>query len=140
SVAAVGLAALDYTLSVEDADPDMVKELIEGEGNRQAVLLQNQIQYLMDIGVIAPMVGLLGTVIGMLDAFNVVALDFKTVTPQLLAAGVSKALITTAFGLIVGIPAMAFYAFFRGRTSKLLSTLEIASADLLTKLVQHSRS
>ncbi|MDZ4199006.1 MAG: MotA/TolQ/ExbB proton channel family protein, partial [Kiritimatiellia bacterium] len=60
--------------------------------------------------------------------------------PQVLADGVSKALVTTAAGLVVGIPAMAFYAFFRGRVSKLVSLLESNSADLLTLLLNRKRS
>ena len=53
----------------------------------------------------------------------------------LLAAGVAQALITTAFGLIIGIPAMAFYAYFRRQSSKLVSHLESASTSLLTVLL-----
>lgn len=132
AAAIVALAAIEYAQRAEQPDPGLLKEVVEGEGGRQAVRIQNQTHYLLDIGVIAPMVGLLGTVIGMLKAFNVVALDIKQATPMLLAAGVSQALITTAAGLIVGIPAMMFYAYFRGRSSKLISGLETASADLLT--------
>lgn len=135
-LSAITTAALEYAERTEDPDPSLMKEVIEGEGSRQATLIQNQIQYLLDIGVIAPMVGLLGTVIGMLQTFNAVALDIAKVKPMVLAAGVSKALITTAAGLMVGIPAMIFYAYFRGRSSKLLSSLEISAADLLTHLVR----
>jgi biopolymer transport protein ExbB len=134
-VAAITLASLDYTQRVEQPDAALLKEIIEGEGSRQAALIQNQIQYLLDLAVIAPMVGLLGTVMGMLSAFNAVALDIAKAKPMVLAAGVSQALITTAAGLIVGIPAMIAYAYFRGRVSKLLAALETASADLLTLFV-----
>jgi biopolymer transport protein ExbB len=134
-IAAVAAAALDYAQRVDHPEPALLKEIIEGEGSRQAVIIQNQNQYLLDIAVIAPMIGLLGTVIGMLRAFNTVALDLAKAKPMLLAAGVSQALITTAAGLIVGIPAMMFFAYFRGRSSKLISGLETASADLLTVLV-----
>jgi len=54
--------------------------------------------------------------------------------PIVLAAGVSQALITTAAGLLVGIPAMIFYAYFRNRGSRLISDLEVLGADLLTYL------
>jgi biopolymer transport protein ExbB len=139
-LAVVASAALDYAQRVDNPDPALLKEIIEGEGSRQAALINNQNQYLLDIAVIAPMIGLLGTVMGMLKAFNTVALDLAKAKPMLLAAGVSQALITTAAGLIVGIPAMVFYAVFRGRSSKLLSGLEAASADLLTTLVHKARS
>jgi biopolymer transport protein ExbB len=120
----------------EQGDATLLKEVMEGEGSRQAALLQNQTQYLLDIAVIAPMVGLLGTVVGMLQAFNAVALDLARARPMTLASGVAQALITTAAGLIVGIPAMAFYAFFRGRVAKLTAQLETAAADLLGVLLR----
>lgn len=138
-ISAVAMAALDYKLRTDKADPSMLKEIIEGEGGRQSAIIQNQTTYLLDIGVIAPMVGLLGTVLGMLTAFNAVALDIARAKPIYLAAGVSQALITTAAGLMVGIPAMIFYAYFRGRTGKLIGRLETVSADLLTQLVEKNK-
>ncbi len=139
-VAAVTLAALDYAEQTENPDPGMVKEIIEGEGSRQAAMIQNQTHYLLDIGVIAPMVGLLGTVLGMLTAFNAVALDLARAKPIYLAQGVSQALVTTAAGLMVGIPAMIFYAYFRGHAGKLIARLETVSADLLTQIMKGNGS
>ncbi len=135
-LSAVVLAALDYLRGAGQAEPAMLKEILEGEGSRQASMLQNQTQYLLDLGVIAPMIGLLGTVMGMLKAFNAVALDLAKAKPMLLAAGVSQALITTVAGLIVAIPAMIAYAYFRGKTAKLIARLESISAGLLTLLFQ----
>lgn len=137
ALSAVTLSAIDYAAEDDyNPDPGLLKEVIEGEGTRQATIIQNQIQYLQDIAVIAPMIGLLGTVMGMLKAFNAVASDLAKATPMVLAQGVSQALITTAAGLIVGIPAMIAYAYFRGRCSSLLASLEAASAELLTLLVR----
>ena len=132
---AVVLAALDYMRSIPEADPTLLKDVAEGEGSRQAEALQGQTQYLLDIAVVSPMVGLLGTVFGMLRAFSSVALDIANAKPVVLAAGVSQALITTAFGLIVGIPAMMFYAYFRRRSAMVVSHLESASTDVLTALL-----
>jgi biopolymer transport protein ExbB len=132
----VAVAALDYANSVEKPDPTLLKEVIEGEGARQAVALQSQIQYLLDVAVIAPMMGLLGTVFGMMRAFNVVAFDLAKAKPMLLAAGVAEALITTAAGLLIGIPCMMFYAYFRGQTSKLVSDLEVASGQVMTAMLK----
>jgi biopolymer transport protein ExbB len=135
--AAIARKALEHTRSADgDVDLALLREIIEGEGGRQATTIQNQIQYLQDIAVIAPMVGLLGTVLGMLTAFNAVALDIAKAKPMVLAAGVSQALITTAAGLIVGIPAMIAYAYFRGRAARLVSGLEALSADLLSQLMR----
>lgn len=129
-------AALEYVLRSNKPDPGLLREIVEGEGGRQATIIQNQTMYLLDIAVIAPMVGLLGTVMGMLTAFNTVALDLAKAKPMLLAQGVSQALITTVAGLLVAIPAMMAYAYFRGRTSRLISDLEKNTADLLTLIIK----
>jgi biopolymer transport protein ExbB len=134
-LAEITVAGLDY-LETEDVNSSMLKEMIEDEGARQAIAVQGQSQYLMDVAVIAPMVGLLGTVFGMIKAFNVVSLDLAKAKPMLLAGGVAEALITTAAGLIIGIPAMAFYAYFRGRSTKLVSRLESVSTEVLTLLLR----
>lgn len=136
AIAAILGSALDYVLRTNRTDAGLLREIVEGEGGRQATIIQNQTQYLLDIAVIAPMVGLLGTVMGMLTAFNAVALDLAKAKPMLLAGGVSQALITTVAGLLVAIPAMIAYAYFRGRTSRLISDLEKTSADLLTLIVK----
>ena len=138
-LAVIADTSINYLQHVENADAGLLKEVIEGEGSRQAATLQTQTQYLLDIGVIAPMVGLLGTVFGMVHAFGVVALDLAKAKPMVLAGGVAEALVNTAGGLIVGIPAMMFYAYFRGRSSKLVSELEAASLDLLTSLIGKRR-
>ncbi|MBN1270592.1 MAG: MotA/TolQ/ExbB proton channel family protein [Kiritimatiellae bacterium] len=137
--AAVAAVALGYVDRIGATDATLVKEMMEGEGGRQAGRIQSQTQYLLDIGVISPMIGLLGTVMGMLKAFNAVALDIAKAKPMVLAAGVSQALITTAAGLIVGIPAMIFYFYFRGRTAKLISNLEAVSAEILALLVKRDQ-
>jgi biopolymer transport protein ExbB len=133
----IAVAALDHAGSVGRVDAALLKDVIEGEGARQAAVLQGQIQYLLDVAVIAPMIGLLGTVFGMMRAFNVVAFDLAKAKPMLLAAGVAEALITTAGGLIIGIPAMIFYAYFRGRSSRLVADLEAASAQLMNAMLRN---
>ena len=140
STAALGsvvLSGLEYLQTATKPDQDVFKEIMEAEGSRQATRIQNQTQYLLDIAVIAPMVGLLGTVIGMLRAFNSVAQDIARTTPQALTEGVAQALITTAAGLVVGIPAMMFYAYFRARSSRLIAGLEISAAEAMSLSMAH---
>lgn len=139
-LAAVTLAGISYLNNVQDLDPMLLKDVMEGEGSRQAESIQGQTQYLLDMAAVAPMVGLLGTVFGMLKAFGSVARDIASAQPVVLAAGVSQALITTAFGLIIGIPSMMFYAVFRRKASKLVAHLESASVDVLTALLSGRRT
>ncbi|MCC5843373.1 MAG: MotA/TolQ/ExbB proton channel family protein [Verrucomicrobia bacterium] len=132
-------SAVQYVERVGEPDADLLRQLVEGEGIRQAGRLQAQISYLMDIGVIAPMVGLLGTVMGMLTSFSAVALDIHKARPMELANGVSQALVTTAAGLMVAIPAMVFYSLFRGRLTKLTGSMELAATNVVT-LLAHRKS
>ena len=102
---------------------------------RQSDAIQGQTQILLDISTIAPLLGLLGTVLGMLKAFSSVASDVASAKPVVLAAGVSQAIITTVFGLIVAIPCIAFYAWFRRRAGRQISNLEAASSEVVTALI-----
>ena len=102
----------------------MIRDAVEDEGARQASQLWHKIQPLQDIAVVAPMVGLLGTVIGMINSFMSLTEELGTPRPTVIASGVSMALITTAAGLIIGITAMILYSFFRSRINKILTSLE----------------
>lgn len=134
ALAAVTAAGLDFLKENPAGAPDMLKEIMESEGARQAGRLQNMIHYLVDLSSVAPMVGLLGTVIGLLKAFNNVAFDLAKARPMELASGVGQALITTIAGLIIAIPAVMAYSWFRGRVIKLTGQLEEAATDLLAIL------
>lgn len=133
-LSAVMIATLDAVRSAPCASAELISKVAESEGARQSDLIQGQTQWLLEIATIAPMVGLLGTVMGMLSAFGAVASDLAAAKPTLLAEGVSQAIITTIFGLFVAIPAMMMYAFFRRRAAKLVATLESACAELVAVL------
>lgn len=134
-LSAVTLAALDCLRNVPQCDVILLRGTAESEGARQAEAIQSQTELLLDIATIAPLLGLLGTVLGMLTAFSSVASDIASAKPVVLAAGVSQALVTTVFGLVVAIPCMAFYAWFRRRAGRQVSNLEAASTELLTALI-----
>ena len=133
-LSAVMIATLDAVRSAPCASAELISKVAESEGARQSDLIQGQTQWLWEIATSAPMVGLLGTVMGMLSAFGAVASDLAAAKPTLLAEGVSQAIITTIFGLFVAIPAMMMYAFFRRRAAKLVATLESACAELVAVL------
>jgi biopolymer transport protein ExbB len=115
-----------------------VREVAEAEGSRQAGMLSQRISYLSDIGAVAPMVGLLGTVIGMINAFGTMSSQLDTDATQRLASSIQEALITTASGLIIGIVAVLFYSYFRGRVKKHMSELEAAATHLMALLAAQS--
>jgi len=97
-----------------------VEKAMEDAASQQAARLHRKVEYLSIIGTLAPMLGLMGTVWGMILAF----MEFeRKANPQVseLAPGVYKALVTTLFGLIVAIPSMAMYAYFRSRVDELVA-------------------
>lgn len=132
AVARVVQRTLDFATKNPTASYEVVREIAETEAASQAASLQHRTVYLADIGMLAPMIGLLGTVIGIISSFGDLAHKEATQNrDMLLAGGVSQALVATASGLILGITAMFFYSLFRNRVQSLISDLEIASAHVL---------
>lgn len=104
-----------------DTDSAHIAEAIEEAGNEQMVIFMKPINYLSIIGGTAPMLGLLGTVSGMIKAFqNIAAGGMK---PELLAGNIGEALITTAAGLVIAIPAMISYFIFKNNFIRHMSAM-----------------
>jgi biopolymer transport protein ExbB len=140
AIARVVQKVLDFTTKNPNADFEPVREIAETEGTRVASSLNNRVTYLADIGMIAPMLGLLGTVIGIIRSFGALGADLGAARYVLLSQGISEALVNTCAGLAIGIPAMMAYAFFRGRVQRLISDLEAACTHVLALLsVQYDR-
>lgn len=106
----------------QDFDPAHIAEAIEEAGNEQMVTFMKPINYLSIIGGTAPMLGLLGTVSGMIKAFQSIAAGGMG-KPEVLAGNIGEALITTATGLVIAIPAMICYFIFKNNFIKHMSTM-----------------
>jgi biopolymer transport protein ExbB len=120
-----GLARAD----INRYNPEQVKEAVEEASAEELAGPFILINYLSVIGSLAPMVGLLGTVSGMVKAFNVIGSE-GAANAQALAGNISEALITTASGMIVGIPAMFFFFFFKNKYGKVTSRVARVVGDL----------
>lgn len=106
----------------------------QAAGTRVAERMFASAEWLADIAAIAPLVGLLGTVLGMFSAFGGIASDVAAnAKPVVLAQGVSQAIVTTIFGLAVAIPSLAAYAFFRRRTARRVAELEEMADEILKR-------
>ncbi|MFP4379280.1 MAG: MotA/TolQ/ExbB proton channel family protein [Candidatus Sumerlaeia bacterium] len=84
------------------------------------------------VATLSPLLGLLGTVIGMIESFEIVAIAGSLGDASLLAGGISKALVTTATGLVIAVPALGAYHFFRSRTNTMTMALEGEVNELMT--------
>lgn len=97
------------------------RSAVEEAGEHVTGQLYRKVEVLNVIASIAPMLGLTGTVIGMIDAFNTIAANEGAAGPEDLAGGIGQALITTLLGLLVAIPTMVAFSFFRSRIDSLVS-------------------
>ncbi len=112
---------------------EIVKESIEEIGRREAAILERYINVVGTIAAIAPLLGLLGTVFGMIKAFDVISIQ-GVGNPSSLAGGISEALITTAAGLVVAIPTFVLYRYLANKADALIVEMEehsIRMVDLL---------
>jgi biopolymer transport protein ExbB len=131
---AVGLVNRDH-------GREIMKEAIEEEGSIVVHELDRYLNTLGTIAAITPLLGLLGTVIGMIQVFTSITPEVMTQgigDPTVLAAGISKALITTATGLAIGIPALMFHRYFKGKVHALTVAMEQQSIKLV-EIIQGER-
>ncbi|MEO9591415.1 MotA/TolQ/ExbB proton channel family protein [Rhodopirellula bahusiensis] len=108
-------------------------ESMQEVGEEESMKLEHRLSYMALIGNLSPMIGLFGTVQGMISSFQVIALGGSTPKPSDLAAGISTALFTTLVGLAVAIPAIAAYNILRNRVARLLLEVGVESENLMSK-------
>ena len=112
-----------------------LRQTFESAGRGAAHQLERYLNALGTIAAAAPLLGLLGTVVGMIEIFGSQAPTGAT-NPAALAHGISVALYNTAFGLIIAIPSLMFYRYFRGRVDEHLLSLEQAAEQLVPHLMR----
>jgi biopolymer transport protein ExbB len=109
--------------------PAIIKEAIEEAGRTVAIELERFLTSLGTIAVIAPLLGLFGTVVGMIEIFG--SQSPQGGNPLVMAHGISIALYNTAFGLVVAVPAMIFYRHFRAKVDVMLVDMEMQAIKLV---------
>jgi biopolymer transport protein ExbB len=112
---------------------DAMEKAMDEVSEEETIKLQQKISWLNLIANIAPMMGLLGTVGGMISAFNTITKLGANVTPADLSSGISAALVTTMLGLIVAIPTMAVFFYFRNKVIKVSLELAAIADDLVER-------
>lgn len=108
-----------------------VEQAVLDEGERAVNSLRRYLRVFNGVATLSPLLGLLGTVFGMIKAFNEISTSNAMGRPELLAGGISEALITTAAGLSVAIPALSAYLFFVGRVDQLIIEIDALGQELV---------
>ncbi len=127
-------AILHAGLKRAERGTEAVERAIETAGTIETSFLERGLIWLATLATIAPLLGFLGTVSGMIRAFNAIA-EAEQVNAKLVASGISEALITTATGLLVAIPMQAFHNFFVAQIDRFIIEMEETTADLVDTLV-----
>ena len=134
-VLASGLRAVNNEPRISEAD---LRATMESTGRQVARKLEKYLTALATIASAAPLLGLMGTVIGMIEIFG--SQSGGGTNPAQLASGISTALYCTAFGLIVAIPALIFWRYFRSRVDGYLLTLELSAEQFLRHLSKQRKA
>jgi biopolymer transport protein ExbB len=119
-----------------DEGVDMVEKSIVSYGSVQMGLLERNVSWISLFIALAPMLGFMGTVIGMIDAFDAIEAA-GDISPSLVAGGIKKALLTTVFGLIVAIILQIFYNYIISKVDSIVNTMEDSSISLVDVLVKY---
>jgi biopolymer transport protein ExbB len=118
--------------------PDAVAKAIETSGAIEMSFLERGLITLSTVSTVAPLLGFLGTVSGMISAFAAIAAA-EQVSAKLVASGIEEALITTLAGLVIAIPVSAAYNYFVSQIDRFITEMEEASAELVNELVEIER-
>ena len=113
-----------------------LRQAFENAGRSAVHKLERYLNTLGTIAAAAPLLGLFGTVVGMIEIFGSQAPTGGGSNPQLLAHGISVALYNTAFGLMIAIPALMLYRYFRGRVDEYQLTMELAAERMVPHLMR----
>ncbi|UCF05769.1 MAG: MotA/TolQ/ExbB proton channel family protein [bacterium] len=115
--------------------PEAVKEAIETAGSIETSFLERGLVAIATVASVAPLLGFLGTVSGMISAFAAIAAA-EQVSAKVVASGIEEALITTATGLMIAIPASIAHSFFVSQIDRFVLEMEEASAELVNELIE----
>lgn len=122
-------AGLDHA----ESDWTVIRDVLQETGRREATLLTRRLGVLETVAAISPLMGLLGTVLGMIRIFAAVS-SAGIGNPEALSGGISEAMVTTAAGLFIGIPALVAYNSLDARADRLIFDLETYASKLLDAL------
>lgn len=129
------------TTGLNHADDDwvIIRDVLQESGRQEAVRLSRNLNILETVAAIAPLLGLLGTVTGMIRVFSAVSAHGLG-QPEYMSGGISEAMITTAAGLIIGIPVLVMHQWLQGKADAIIFDLERYGSVVLDSLRRRNRS
>ncbi|MFY9497224.1 MAG: MotA/TolQ/ExbB proton channel family protein [Halanaerobiales bacterium] len=122
---------LAAALSHHNEDPARIREVLQAVGEDEIKKMEKNLSLLDLTAMIAPLLGLLGTVLGIISSFNIITGSFGMATPDQISSGIAAALISTAFGLIIAIPSAIFYSYFTNLVAAKAHEMNLSMIDIM---------
>ncbi len=123
-------------ISRKDQSEEKIREIIEETGSLELHKLQMNLDYLSLLERISPLLGLLGTVTGLLNAFNELVKLSANISATVFAGGIAEALLTTIYGLCIAIPALVFHQYFTQKVKNIVYQMEKSASIIIIKVAQ----
>jgi len=120
-------------LEESNKDPKAAEEMMDAIAMEQRAKLEKNLSILGTLGNIAPLIGLFGTVVGIIRAFHALSVS-GSAGPSVISSGIAEALVTTASGLIVAVPAVIFYNYFLRKVGVIMTEIESVSKKVLVMI------
>ncbi len=122
---------LSTALAHHSEDMGRLREVLQAVGEDEIKKMEKHIQILDVIAMISPLLGLLGTVIGIISSFNILGTAAGAANPAQISSGIAAALISTAMGLIIAIPTAIFYSYFTNKVEKKAHEMNLSMVDIM---------
>ncbi|MFW5998575.1 MAG: MotA/TolQ/ExbB proton channel family protein [Bacillota bacterium] len=122
---------LSTALSHHSEDPDRIREVLQAVGEDEIKKMEKHLQVLDVIAMISPLLGLLGTVLGIISSFNILGAAMGTANPAQISSGIAAALISTAVGLVIAIPSAIFYSYFTNIVERKAHEMNLSMVDII---------
>lgn len=122
---------LSTALAHHSEDPARIREVVQAVGEDEIKKMEKHLPVLDVIAMISPLLGLLGTVIGIISSFNILGAAMGAANPAQISSGIAAALISTALGLIIAIPTAIFYSYFSNIVEKKAHEMNLSMIDIM---------
>lgn len=122
---------LATAISHHNEDPARIREVLHAVGEDEIKKMEKHLPILDLVSMISPLLGLLGTVLGIISSFNILGTTIGTTAPTQISGGIAAALISTAFGLIIAIPSAIFYSYFTNIISSKAHEMNLSMVDIM---------
>ncbi|MFW5996001.1 MAG: MotA/TolQ/ExbB proton channel family protein [Halanaerobiaceae bacterium] len=122
---------LSTALSHHSDEPERIKEVLQVVGEDEIKKMEKHLPILDIVAMISPLLGLLGTVLGIISSFRVLGTSIGAADPAQISGGIASALISTALGLIIAIPTAIFYSYFTNKVEKMAHEMNLSMLDIM---------